>query len=89
MLDLCGRNSYHHGMKSTVSEKGQVTIPKRLRERLGIRPGEVLDFEEDHGRLVATKLAPRDAVDELFGVLAGKEGTDAVVRRLRGEPDAV
>jgi AbrB family looped-hinge helix DNA binding protein len=76
-------------MKSTVSEKGQVTIPKRLRDRLGIRPGEVLDFNEDHGRLVATKLTTRDAVDELFGVLAGKEGSDALMRRLRGEPDAV
>lgn len=76
-------------MKTTVSEKGQVTIPKRLRERLGIRAGEVLDFEEDHGRLVATKLTTRDAVDELFGVLKSKEKTDTIVRRLRGEPDAV
>jgi AbrB family looped-hinge helix DNA binding protein len=76
-------------MKTTVSEKGQVTIPKRLRERLGIRAGEVLDFEEEHGRLVATKLTTRDAVDELFGVLEGKDRTDAVVRRLRGEPDGV
>ncbi len=76
-------------MKSTVSEKGQVTIPKRLRERLGIRPGEVLDFEEDHGRLVATKLAPRGAVDELFGVLAPKEKTDTVMRRLRGDADGM
>jgi AbrB family looped-hinge helix DNA binding protein len=31
-------------MKTTVSEKGQVTIPKRLRDRLGIRPGEVLEL---------------------------------------------
>lgn len=76
-------------MKTVVSEKGQVTIPKRLRERLGIRAGEVLDFEEDHGRLVATKLTTRDAVDELFGVLKGKTTTDAIVRRLRGEPDAL
>jgi antitoxin PrlF len=76
-------------MKTTVSEKGQVTIPKRLRERLGIRAGEVLDFEEDHGRLVATKLTARDAVDELFGVLKTKDQTDAIMRRLRGRSDAV
>jgi AbrB family looped-hinge helix DNA binding protein len=75
-------------MKSAVSQKGQVTIPKRLRDRLGIRPGELLDFEEEHGRLVATKLARRDAVDELFGVLRGRGRTDALVRRLRGEPDS-
>jgi antitoxin PrlF len=76
-------------MKTVVSAKGQVTIPKRLRERLGIQPGEVLDFEEDHGRLVATKLTTRDAVDKLLGVLEGKDKTDTIVRRLRGEPDAV
>ena len=33
-------------MKAVVSEKGQVTIPKTLRDRLGIRPGQVLDFAE-------------------------------------------
>ena len=76
-------------MKTVVSEKGQVTIPKRLRERLGIRAGEVLDFEEDHGRLVATKLTTRDAVDELFGVLEVEDATDTLMRRLRGEPDVV
>jgi antitoxin PrlF len=76
-------------MKAVVSEKGQITIPKRLRDRLGIRAGEVLDIEEDHGRLVGIKLTTRDAVDELFGVLKGKEKTDTIMRRLRGEPDSV
>ncbi len=31
-------------MKTTVSEKGQVIIPKALRDKLGLRPGTVLDF---------------------------------------------
>ena len=50
-----GRNSYRIGMKAVVSEKGQVTIPKQLRDRLGIKPGEVLEFNEDGGRLIETK----------------------------------
>ena len=29
-------------MKARVAERGQVTIPKRLRERLGVKPGRVL-----------------------------------------------
>jgi antitoxin PrlF len=33
-------------MKAVVAERGQVTIPKRLRDRLGIRPGTVLEFQE-------------------------------------------
>lgn len=75
-------------MKTTVSEKGQVTIPKRLRDRLDIRPGEVLDFDEEQGRLVARKLAERDPVDALYGILESAE-TDKIVRNLRGQPDAV
>lgn len=47
-------------MKAILSEKGQVTIPKSLRDSLGLHPGVVLDFTEEAGRLVATK---RDSVD--------------------------
>ena len=70
-------------------EKGQVTIPKPIRERLGIRPGEVLEFDEDAGgAVVARKAATRSAVDELYGVLRVAGGTDRLIDRLRGEPDA-
>jgi AbrB family looped-hinge helix DNA binding protein len=76
-------------MKSIVSEKGQVTIPKSLRDQLGIRPGETLDFQEEHGRLVATKVAGRDPVDTVYGVLKLPRPTDELLRQLRGEPDTV
>jgi antitoxin PrlF len=70
-------------MKSVVSEKGQVTIPKALRDRLGIRAGEVLDFEEMEGRLVASKVVERDPVDEVYGILDLGRPTDELVRDLR------
>ncbi|MEJ7714796.1 MAG: AbrB/MazE/SpoVT family DNA-binding domain-containing protein [Thermoleophilaceae bacterium] len=75
-------------MKAIVSEKGQVTIPKRLRERLGIRPGETLEFEDDDGRLIATKASDRDPVDEVYGILELEGGTDAWMNELRGDPPA-
>jgi AbrB family looped-hinge helix DNA binding protein len=75
-------------MKAVVSEKGQVTIPKSLRDRLGIHAGETLDFEADAGRLVATKIVARDPVDAVFGVLELPDGTDAVIAALRGEGPA-
>ena len=72
-------------MKTTVSEKGQITIPKRLRDRLGLRPGTVLDFDETDGRLVGRKLSPVDALDELYGILPlPPGGTDAFIREIRG-----
>jgi AbrB family looped-hinge helix DNA binding protein len=75
-------------MKGTVSEKGQVTIPKALRERLGIRPGQVLDFTEEDGHIVATKADETDAVERLYGVLPPGETSDAFIASTRGDPDA-
>ena len=42
-------------MKTIVSEKGQITIPKAVREKLGITPGTVLDVKTDKGKLIAVK----------------------------------
>jgi antitoxin PrlF len=71
-------------MKATVSKKGQITIPKRLRERLGIRAGETLDFEEREGGLVAREAGSADPVAEVYGSLKLCEPIDEFVRRVRG-----
>ena len=71
-------------MKAIVSEKGQVTIPKPLRNRLGIRPGVVLEFEAEAGRLVATKAQSSDPVDAAWGTLDLGEPVDAYLDRTRG-----
>jgi antitoxin PrlF len=74
-------------MKSTVSEKGQVTIPKALRDKLGIRPGQVLDFEAERGRLVAHKADVRDPVDAVYGAFGSGRPTDELIEALRGPAD--
>jgi len=71
-------------MKARVADRGQVTIPKRLRERLGVKPGTVLEFSEEHGRLIAVKTGGVDAVSEVYGCLAKGLNTDAVTTQLRG-----
>ena len=72
-------------MKTVVSEKGQVTIPKPLRVRLGIRKGQVLEVREERGRLVMTKEASRDPFDKYFGILKLGRRTDEIMKELRGE----
>jgi AbrB family looped-hinge helix DNA binding protein len=72
-------------MRSTVSEKGQVTIPKPLRDRLGIRPGETLDFREEGGRLIASKALVQDPVDAVYGMLDLGRRTDEFVGELRDD----
>ena len=84
-FDKRSRNLYYDCMKTTVSEKGQVTIPKPLRHRLGIRTGQVLEVKEERGRLVMTKLEAKDAVEEVFGILNLGGPTDSVLPTLRGE----
>jgi AbrB family looped-hinge helix DNA binding protein len=69
---------------SRVSEKGQVTIPKTLRERLGIRAGEQVAFREELGQIVITKAPARDAVDDVTGILDLPQSTDDFIRELRG-----
>ena len=86
-FDMIGKNSYNGSMKTIVSEKGQVTLPKRLRDRLGIKPGQVLDFSEEQGKLVARKQTVRDSIDAVYGILKGQRRTDDLVRMLRGPVD--
>lgn len=74
-------------MKTTISEKGQVTIPKPLRDRLGLLPGQVLDFREEEGKLVATKAQIADPVGAVFGILQTKQTTNKTMTILRGKPD--
>ncbi len=71
-------------MKARVAERGQVTIPKRLRERLGVKPGTVLEFSEEHGRLIAVKAGGRDPVSEVLGCLGKRLSTETVMAQLRG-----
>ena len=72
-------------MKSKVSQKGQVTIPKSLRERLGINPGQVLEFTEEGGRLIAEKATPVDAIEAVYGIINLPKGTDKTMIQLRGQ----
>ncbi len=69
-------------MKSVVGERGQVTIPKRLRESMGIRPGQVLEFEECDGGLVIRKVV-RDVWDELYGIVDLGMSADEFIAQLR------
>ena len=71
-------------MKAVVAERGQVTIPKSLRDKLGIRPGTALEFSARNGTLVARK-AQTDRVSQVFGCLGRKIDTDRFIRGVRGE----
>ncbi len=63
-----------------VSQKGQATIPKGLREKFGIEtPGEVFVYEEQ-GRII---IEPVPSPDELHGIHAGEHERGDVLKRVR------
>jgi len=72
-------------MKARVAERGQVTIPKRLRDRSGVKRGTVLDFTEEGGRLIAVKADGSDPVDQVYGCLAQGFNTDAFIAEIGGK----
>lgn len=72
-------------MKAPVSNQGQVTIPKALRERLGIHAGTVLDFREENGRLVAIKVLEDDPVSRVLGCITLDRPTDELVAEMRSD----
>ncbi len=58
-----------------VTEKGQVTIPKRLRDELGFGAGTEVEFQRDDDAIVIRKLAE------------GPTRGSRLVQRLRGRGD--
>ena len=63
-----------------VSQKGQATIPKELREKFGIEtPGEVLVYES-RDRII---IEPVPSPEELHGIHAGDREPGEVLERVR------
>jgi AbrB family looped-hinge helix DNA binding protein len=69
-----------------MTSKGQITIPKGVREKLGIGPGDEIEFVEEGGEFLIRRRLRQSPFDKYLGYLKGKEGQDPdeIVRELRG-----
>jgi len=79
-------------MATTITSKGQVTIPKHIRDALGLRPGSAVDFAvDDAGQVVlvpAKRGASRSAKDRFEsarGSATVKWRTEDLMRLLRDD----
>jgi AbrB family looped-hinge helix DNA binding protein len=69
-----------------VTSKGQITLPKKVREKLGVHPGEDVGFEEKNGLIYISKTVKKSPFDKWVGRLKQLEGqqSDDLVKELRG-----
>ena len=63
-----------------ITRKYQVTIPKKVREKLKLRVGDLLKVEIEEGKIVFKPLTPRseDPVEELLSLVKEPLDVDAV-----------
>jgi AbrB family looped-hinge helix DNA binding protein len=72
-------------MEATVAERGQITLPKAVRDALGLTKGTLLKVELDGSRIILRKNVD-DAISRARGRFKLPEGvsTDDIMRELRG-----
>ena len=69
-----------------VTTKGQVTIPRSVREKLGITPKTNIDFREDNGRFYivkTTKNKPTNKFKKFRGIATSEMTTDEILKLTR------
>jgi len=68
-----------------VTTKGQVTIPKEIRERLGIEPGDEIEFEETDDGYVLRKSVDENPFEKWRGVADTEKTVEERMEELRGK----
>ena len=73
-----------------ISERGQITIPKPLRDRFGLHHNVEIEMAPtDHGLLIRKRTTAEHPVDRVYGIL-GKDalgkglGVDEYIEEIRG-----
>ncbi|KAF3977205.1 MAG: AbrB/MazE/SpoVT family DNA-binding domain-containing protein [Methylococcales symbiont of Iophon sp. n. MRB-2018] len=69
-----------------VTTKGQVTIPRNIREVLGIIPETEIDFKEDKGRFYIVKIDKpeiKGKFKKLRGIATANMSTDEIMSLTR------
>ena len=68
-----------------ISERGQITIPKRFRDRFGMNKDvEVEITPTEHGLLIQKRSAAQHPVERVSGILDGAFDIDQYIEEIRG-----
>ena len=73
-------------MEATVAERGQITLPKEARDKLGLSPGTKLEVEIKNGQLLLRKKVSLQMSKWVGKFSTNERSTDEVMEELRGRP---
>jgi AbrB family looped-hinge helix DNA binding protein len=67
-----------------ISERGQITIPKRLRDRFGLSSNVEVELTPTQDGILIHKQTQRDhPIDKLRGILKRPSSTDSYIDQIR------
>jgi antitoxin PrlF len=80
----------HNTMAHALTVKGQVTIPKAMREHMGVAAGQALDFEaQADGKVLVFPVKPASDFEAVLNKWMGtgilKMSTEDILRETRGD----
>lgn len=80
------------GEQAKITSKGQITVPKRIRTSLGVKPGDSIVFEESGKDVVVRPVRNKRPFEKYRGIgnRGIGQGREAIIRELRemrGHPE--
>jgi looped-hinge helix DNA binding domain, AbrB family len=68
-----------------IMERGQITIPKKIRDRYGLKPDTELDIlPVEEGILIVKRSAQKSPIRDVYGILRKNRNSDGFIEEIRG-----
>ncbi|MFW6022376.1 MAG: AbrB/MazE/SpoVT family DNA-binding domain-containing protein [Halanaerobiaceae bacterium] len=61
-----------------------MTIPKKLREEMGLKPGDYIEIKEEASGYLINKKVDKEKIEKYVGILNEDKDSDDIVKELRG-----
>jgi AbrB family looped-hinge helix DNA binding protein len=71
--------------RAKMTAKGQVTLPKDLRTKLGLKPGDYLQVKETKEGYILEKELDEQRFQKYTGLLSREGESNEIIKELRGE----
>jgi AbrB family looped-hinge helix DNA binding protein len=72
--------------RTRITSKGQITLPKAVRDEMGLRPGDEVEFVKDNGAYRLQRVIGASVFEKWRGYLTEWEGCDVddMIEEMRG-----